>query len=219
MENANLLLNIGNFMYKKSKNFIFFAPVGIVCLLITMLFCGEYAQLYLVFSGAYAFVNFLVFGFYVMIAIGFCAVWPYFMGLILIGIGQIALNTSDATVPQANNSDVSSTTERSSASSATECSTASSVTAYRAETPATPCQPRPAVNTPKPSKWVCDKCQTENSTNYSQCKKCGNFRSNSVQTARELTEKEKLDGYWFCEKCYTKNLNSRDTCWGCDSAR
>lgn len=79
--------------------------------------------------------------------------------------------------------------------------------------------PRPPVVAPEVKKWVCDKCQTENSTNYSQCKKCGNFRSNSVQTVRELTEKEKLDGYWFCEKCYTKNLNSRETCWGCDSAR
>lgn len=79
--------------------------------------------------------------------------------------------------------------------------------------------PRPPVVAPEVKKWVCDKCQTENSTNYSQCKKCGNFRSNSVQTARELTEKEKLDGYWFCEKCYTKNLNSRETCWGCDSVR
>ena len=79
-----------------------------------------------------------------------------------------------------------------------------------------PCPPAVATEV---KKWVCDKCQTENSTNYSQCKKCGNFRSNSVQTVRELTEKEKLDGYWFCEKCYTKNLNSRETCWGCDSAR
>ena len=79
--------------------------------------------------------------------------------------------------------------------------------------------PCPPVVATEVKKWVCDKCQTENSTNYSQCKKCGNFRSNSVQTVRELTEKEKLDGYWFCEKCYTKNLNSRETCWGCDSAR
>ena len=26
--------------------------------------------------------------------------------------------------------------------------------------------------------WICDACQTENSTNYGQCKKCGKFRSN-----------------------------------------
>ena len=25
--------------------------------------------------------------------------------------------------------------------------------------------------------WICDTCQTENSTNYGQCKKCGKFRS------------------------------------------
>lgn len=25
--------------------------------------------------------------------------------------------------------------------------------------------------------WICDACQTENSTNYGQCKKCGKFRS------------------------------------------
>ena len=26
--------------------------------------------------------------------------------------------------------------------------------------------------------WICDACQTENSTNYGQCKKCGKFKSN-----------------------------------------
>lgn len=79
--------------------------------------------------------------------------------------------------------------------------------------------PRPPVVVPEVKKWVCSNCQTENSGNFGQCKKCGSFRKDHVQTARELTEKEKLDGYWFCEKCYTKNLNSRDTCWGCDSVR
>lgn len=24
--------------------------------------------------------------------------------------------------------------------------------------------------------WICDNCKTQNSTNYSQCKKCGSFR-------------------------------------------
>lgn len=26
-------------------------------------------------------------------------------------------------------------------------------------------------------KWICGHCKTENSMNYSQCKKCGNFKS------------------------------------------
>ena len=67
-------------------------------------------------------------------------------------------------------------------------------------------------------KWVCSKCQAENSINYGQCKKCGSFRSDN-KVARELTEKEKMDGYWICKKCHTKNMSSRDTCWCCDSLR
>ena len=93
INNANLLLQIGEAMYNKTKNLILFGPVGLGCLLITMICCGEYATRYLVFSGAYAFVNMLVGFWYLMIAIGVCVVPPYFMGLILIGIGQIAKNT------------------------------------------------------------------------------------------------------------------------------
>ena len=77
--------------------------------------------------------------------------------------------------------------------------------------------PRSSTNA-SVDKWVCSNCQAENSINYGQCKKCGNFRSDN-KAVRELTEQEKLDGYWICKKCYTKNLVSRDTCWSCDSLR
>lgn len=93
MKNANLLLEIGESMYEKTKRFIFFGPCGLGALLITLLFCGEYAPKYLAFSGHYVFVNVLIGFWYLMIAIGACVVFPYFMGLILIGLGQIAKNT------------------------------------------------------------------------------------------------------------------------------
>ena len=38
----------------------------------------------------------------------------------------------------------------------------------------------PTRNTPTPPKastWICGNCGASNSTNYSQCKKCGSFRS------------------------------------------
>ena len=93
MENANLLLRIGSFMYKNSRSMILFGPFGLIALVITLLFCGEHAVEYMAFSGHYAFVNIMIGLWYLMIAIGACVVFPYFMGLILIGIGQIAKNT------------------------------------------------------------------------------------------------------------------------------
>ena len=93
MKNSHLLLNIGNWLYKVSKYFIFFGPVGLGLLLITVLFCGQYALDYLLLSGYYPIVNYWVGFCYFLIVIGSIVVWPYFMGLILIGIGQIAKNT------------------------------------------------------------------------------------------------------------------------------
>lgn len=93
MDNANLLLRIGKSMYNKTKNLIFFGPFGLGALLITLLFCGKYASRYLVLSGGYVFVNVMIGFWYLMIAIGACVVFPYFLGLVLIGIGQIAKNT------------------------------------------------------------------------------------------------------------------------------
>ena len=93
MKNANLLSSIGESMYNNTKNLILFGPVGLGALLITMFFCGEYAPLYLAFGGYYPIVNVLVGIWYLMIAIGASVVFPYFMGLILIGVGQIAKNT------------------------------------------------------------------------------------------------------------------------------
>ena len=93
MKNAQLLLSIGNSIYSKTKNLTFLGPIGLGGLLITLLFCGEHAAKYLTFSGWYPVVNILIGVWYLLIAIGFCVVFPYFMSLILIGIGQIAQNT------------------------------------------------------------------------------------------------------------------------------
>ena len=166
MKNAKLLLDIGNSMYSKSKNFIFFAPFGFAVLLITLFFCGEYATEYLVLSGPYAFVNFLLVGWYVIILIGACAVWPFFMGLILIGIGQIAENTCKAETSEVVNSTTQSSvyTPTVVSSQSTTQSTSNTKQVMSAK----------AIITE--DGWICGNCQTKNSMNYGQCKKCGKFR-------------------------------------------
>ena len=166
MKNAKLLLDIGNSMYNKSKNFIFFAPVGFVALFVTLFFCGEYASLYLVLGGPYAFVNFLVVGLYIIIMIGACAVWPYFMGLILIGIGQIAENTCKGETSEA----VNSTTQ----TSVYTPKVVSNQSATQSSSNAKQGMSAKAIITE--DGWICGNCQTKNSMNYGQCKKCGKFR-------------------------------------------
>ena len=93
MDNANLVLTTGKSMYNNTKHLIWCGPFGLGSLLITLFFCGEYAPLYLIFSGDYEIVNVLIGLWYLLIVIGICVVFPYFMGLVLIGIGQIAENT------------------------------------------------------------------------------------------------------------------------------
>ena len=131
MDNANLLLNIGKKMYEKSKNFVFFLPAGCLCLLLTLIFAGEYALDYLAFAGYYPIVNVLMAGWYLLILIGSFALPVFFVGLILIGLGQIAKNT---------------------------------------------CAPEVTTAPASADMWVCKHCNTQNSLNYSQCKKCGNYK-------------------------------------------
>jgi len=198
MKNARLLLEIGNYMYSKSKHFIFFAPFGFAVLLITLFFCGEYSSLYLLLSGPYAFVNFLVFGWYALIIIGACAVWPYFMGLILIGIGQIAQNTSiEIQNETAATSNVKNTAPAPSANPQHNAKTAPTHTSvpHSEHWECSVCHTKnplsrddcsscgavkkyagKAAPTIANDKWLCGSCGAENSKNYGQCKKCGQFR-------------------------------------------
>lgn len=153
MKNASLLLEIGNNMYCKTKNYIFFAPGGFLALLITVALCGEYAAAYLLLSGHYAFVNFLVFMWYIFIAIGLCVVWPYFMGLILIGIGQIAENTCPKATDVPQKSDAASKI------------VTPSIRAEEAR--------KTNANEAITNEWICENCQKSNHSSRNVCWYCG----------------------------------------------
>ena len=149
MKNANLLLNIGSTMYENTKNLIFFGPAGLTLLLITAVLCGEHAWDYLLMSGHYVIVNIWVFVCYIMILIGGCVVWPYFMGLILIGVGQIAKNTSGEEQIVVSN-----------------------------EKPSVkPAVSSPSVKDPEyEGTWRCTSCGKENSHLEVNCQRCGVYR-------------------------------------------
>ena len=160
MENAKLLLQTGTDMYNKYKYLKFLSPVGLVLLFITRGFCGEYAGRYLVLSGTFVAVNLLVFAWYVMILIGCYALLPYLVGLVLIGLGQIAMNTC--------------TSEKRSVptfTANTSVSAGSDTTQSNNERPVFT-----NSSTPPAGKWTCVNCGTENSVSYGQCKKCGQYR-------------------------------------------
>lgn len=167
MKNAELLLNIGNNMYNKAKYFIYFAPVGFLCILIASALCGEYASEYLMLCGHYFLVNFLFFGFYIYFGIGLCAVFPYYMGLILIGIGQIAANTS----PDITDNTITDTNVSADAKLNTDTNIKKTTGVCNAEDAAVLKDIRIGDGN-----WRCTNCQTVNSNNYGQCKKCGKFK-------------------------------------------
>ena len=93
MNNAKLLLRIGSNLYKYTKSFILYAPIGLLGLLITFLLCDEHSFQSFTLNGSIEIVNYIVGVLYIMVAIGCIAIIPYFMGLVLIGLGQIAENT------------------------------------------------------------------------------------------------------------------------------
>ena len=149
MKNAELLLNIGKNMYNKAKNFIFYAPCGFTLMMIVALFCGEYASRYMLLCGPYLGVNLLFLGLYIIIGIGLCAVFPYYMGLILIGIGQIAANTSTDKSDNITDASGVSVTTGSTDDPGIDKITSTSVTSNDFEI--------------RKDIWICRNCQTENS--------------------------------------------------------
>lgn len=86
-------MKTGENLYKAGKTIWPLLPLSLTVLMLTLLFCGEYAPAYATFTGHYVFVNLLVHVLYLLIGIGAVCVGLYFMGLILLGLGQIAMNT------------------------------------------------------------------------------------------------------------------------------
>lgn len=70
MENGNKLLASGKKLLSTARVLLFCFVFGLSALLITLLFCGDYATLYLALSGHYGFVNFLVGVFEFLIIMG-----------------------------------------------------------------------------------------------------------------------------------------------------
>jgi len=176
MKNADLLLRIGHEMYSGAKKFIFFAPGGFFCLFITMLFCGKYATAYLLFSGHYASVNFLVFAWYVIIAIGLCAVFPYFIGLILIGLGQIAANTytatnSDTTTPAPQPATLNHQSPANKVAQETRKAVATNVPSSAQQSHDQ--SQHPTDNEHSDKYWTCGKCGSTNLHTRNHCWSCG----------------------------------------------
>jgi hypothetical protein len=178
MENAQLLKQHGFSDYLACKKFYLCLPIGLVCLFITLLFCGEYASRYLIFSGYYPIVNILIGVWYLLIFVGAYATIGLYMGLILIGLGQIAENTCKqdevaeeadekkplyTPAPQTSSTWICphcSTTNKSSVQYCIECDTA-----------------KPQTGRPQTSNtWTCKHCNTMNSNNSSQCKRCGKYK-------------------------------------------
>ena len=164
MKNADLLLRLGEYMYSKAKRFIFCAPIGFLFLLITALFCGEYTARYLLLGGHYFGVNLMVLVCYAMIGVGLCAVWPYFMGLILIGLGQIAKNTS---------------TEAPSEAEETYAKIRNAAASVKKPVESKPVVTPSALSTERVEEakrrgnWICSCCGKENTKGFTFCEKCG----------------------------------------------
>jgi hypothetical protein len=93
MENSQMLLSAGYKLRKTSKVLASLLGIGIGCLLVTLLLCGEYALRYLAVSGYYFEVNLLVLLCYISIVLGSWFAPCYFFGMVLIGLGQICRNT------------------------------------------------------------------------------------------------------------------------------
>ena len=154
---TSLVLEIGQVIYEKAKYGIFFAPVGFVVLLLTMLFCGEYAAEYAIMSGHYDTVNGIVGFTYLLIFTGIIDLFVYFMGLILIALGITAKNTEEIRIKIMS--------DPGAAERVRENSTSSEKPADKA-----PVKKATPVFTP-PSNWTCT-CGRVNASYVSTCN-CG----------------------------------------------
>ena len=93
MENTQLVMKKGKAMYSSAKVFAVLLVIGLVGVMITMAASGKYFVQYLGLAGPYFIVNLMMALWYIFLLLGFLAVPCYFIGLILIGIGQVCVNT------------------------------------------------------------------------------------------------------------------------------
>ena len=109
-------------------------------------------------------------------------------------------------------------------------------TAYKLNTQNNTVQNNTAQNKAEPAvtfndKWVCKSCKTENSTNHSQCKKCGLYRGESVKHNKPSTStteskvksadpvKPTFPDKWVCKNCQTENSTNHSQCKKCGQFR
>ena len=141
------------------------------------------------------------------IGLGVIAVPYYFVGLILIALGQIAINTAEPKEKPSVNTTPTTATEQQTAATSTPAHTQktatppgiSYVTRGSGTIVCSHCKTKQnstrnvcwncgakfvdaptsssTVNKPNVGTWQCPHCNTTNSMNYSQCKKCGKFKS------------------------------------------
>ena len=97
-ENALLVLYAGEKMYRIAMPFVFIlfgalALLGIICLVFVMIGDGQYLPRYFALNGFYPFLT-AIFGILMsLIGLGLLALPFFLFGLLLLGVGQIALNT------------------------------------------------------------------------------------------------------------------------------
>ena len=162
MENAKLLLDTGEGYLpggKYYKGLCIIEGIIVTIIAIILLCCGEDAPKYMLLTGHYEFLNFIIGLAYLSLIIIPGIVFITFMALIVLGLGQIAKNTLPAS--EENNADKVPTTSYDKVNN--------TPIIKEAEVRRTP----PVVNA---GKWVCAHCQAENSMNYGQCKRCGKYR-------------------------------------------
>ena len=187
--NSRLLLDIGegyqpNGKYWKQLCIVYGVIVGLIGFI--LICCGEYAVEYMLLSGHYDMVNILIGILYLALVIIPPCMFFYFLALIVLGLGQIAMNTlslsdaedkTDQTTSSSNiNSNqpkerwVCTSCGKENLGSFKFCEHCGDNRTYLKAV-------KPAISSvAHDGKWVCGNCQTENSMNYGQCKKCGKFR-------------------------------------------
>lgn len=97
---SDFVLNKGKSFYSKGKFMMKWLLLGglalmVLIMLISQIGWGYWGQDYLIISGTYGFVNFLMVIAYLGILIGLIGIPFYFIGLHYMGLGQIAKNTDN----------------------------------------------------------------------------------------------------------------------------
>jgi hypothetical protein len=94
MKNGIFLRDIGEKMYNDGKRRIYYAPASAVIYIVTKMVIAEITALYFLASGTLIAINVSYLLLELIFILGVISLIEYLFGLIILGIGQIAINTA-----------------------------------------------------------------------------------------------------------------------------